>query len=179
MTWWQYLLGFGVTSLWLGAIVMLLCAGLWVQGWLAGRKYGDRSLAAPYGELTGFVDLRLLPSPRGEDRLVKILPSSDQRFSLVTGEILGPPTPGRISDGQSIPGAAWWLIGSPLTGRSRDIAIGIHDEECARRRRAPEEAHGIMYAAMRSRGMWWRGPIMFAVLLNWGTSWEWPKEATA
>lgn len=171
MTVWQYLLGFIVTSAWLALVLFVLLCGLWLQGWLAGRKWADRSRSDAWGTLTGFLDLRLLPSPRGEDRLVKILPSSDQRLELPNGEVVGPPTPGRVSDGQSIPAFAWPLIGSPLTGRSRDIAIGVHDEECFLKRRPAADAHGIMYAAMRSRGMWWRGPIMHAVLLNWGSKW--------
>lgn len=152
-------------------VIALLLAGLWLQGWLAGRYLRDASRSDPWGTLTGVLDIRLLRSPKGEDRLVRMLPSSDLRFERPNGEIIGPPTHGRLSDGQSIPSFAWALIGSPLTGRSRDIALGIHDEECFLRRRSPEDAHGLMYQAMRSRGMWWRGPIMYAVLLNWGSTW--------
>jgi hypothetical protein len=149
----------------------VLLIGLWLQGWLAGRQYGDRARSDSWGRMWGALDVRLIRSKRREDRSVMILHTTDLRFERPNGEIIGPPTIGRFSDGQSIPPFAWVLVGSPLTGRSRDIAIGIHDEECAVRRRPAVEAHGIMYEAMRSRGMYFRGPIMHAVLLNWGSKW--------
>lgn len=173
MTWYQYLLGWLVTNSWLALVLGVVACGLWAQGWLAGRKYYNRARPDPWGTLHGMLWIGLLRSPKGEDRAVQIHPDSDDLFETPWGEVIGPSTPGRISDGESSPPITWPLTGGPFNGRARDAALGPHDELCGQNPKTmpSDKAHGVMYCLMRSRGLWWRGPIKHAVLLNWGSKW--------
>ena len=101
--------------------------------------------------------------------MVQIHPDTDLSFERPNGEIISM-THGRWIDGQSIPPLLWPLLGSPLTGRSKDCAA-IHDELCARKDRHYKEAHRVMYEGMRSRGMWFRGRLMYWGLLIGGSKW--------
>lgn len=169
MNWYQYVAGFIVTSFAIGLFIGIAACGLWLQGWLAGRRYynADRK----WGRMAGRLWYGPVPSATGEDRRVEFHPDCTLRFERPNGEVVGSQIPGHTSDGQSVPVLAWPLIGSPFTGRSRDIATGIHDPMCKERTRPSAEVHGIFYEAMRSRGIWFRGPIIHAVELNWGPKW--------
>lgn len=174
-----HLHGWFIVNFWIALALLIVLMVLWVQGWWAGRELPDWESPNPWGVLFGSIDVRLLNSQQYEDRSVKILPTTDWWFRRPNGELIRP-TVGRESDGQSIPPFAWLLMGmSPLTGKSRSPAIGGHDEECYLKRRSAEAAHNIMYEMMRARGMRVRGPILHAVLLNWGSKWPRTTNATS
>lgn len=172
MNWYHYLLGWIVTNLWIALTIGILTAGLWVQGWLAGRKYYNRARPDPWGSIGGRLIVEMIRAKKGEDREVEIFPGTTWWQELPNGERIENLEIGRRSDGQSIPPPGWPLVGSPLTGRSREVNTGGHDEECKRRRWPPEKVHGASYCGMRARGMYLRGPIMHAILLNWGSRWK-------
>lgn len=176
MTWYHYLLGFLVTAAWLALILLLLACGLWLQGWLAGRRYYNRARPDPWGRSAGRPTYTFLESATGEDRMALVHPDTDLRHEMPDGSVIAMSS-GRMIDGQSIPVLARPLIGGPFDGRSRNAAA-LHDELCAVRQRSAIEAHGAMYAAMRARGLWWRGPIVHAVQLNWGARWTMEEQSS-
>lgn len=170
MSWYHYLFGWIVTNLWLTFVVGILLAGLWLQGWSAGRHLSDRSRSDPWGTLHGMAWLGMLRSAKGEDRLAKVHPDTDLAFERPNGEIIRLRADLTI-DGQSIPPLARPLIGGPFDGRGRDGSY-LHDGECAEpQSRSYQDAHAIQYQVNRSLGLWFRGPIVYAVQLNWGRRW--------
>lgn len=127
-----------------------------------------------WGTLRGDLVLRLPRSPKGEDRAVQIHPDTSLSFERPNGEVISM-TRDRWSDGMSGWSILWPLIGSPLTGRVKDCAF-IHDELCARKDRPSAEAHRVMYEAMRSRGLWFRGPLIYRGLLIGGARWKFKQD---
>ena len=86
------------------------------------------------------------------------------------GEIITPAV-GLIFDGQSIPILLWLVLGmSPFTGKSREAAL-IHDHLCKVQDRTYQEAARVMYECCRSRGMWFRAPLIYRGLLIGGSKW--------
>jgi hypothetical protein len=124
--------------------------------------------AALWGHFRGRVVTEWLDSD-GEDRVMRLTPETDLVFERPSGECIAAHV-GLTFDGASIPSLAWPLVGSPFTGKFRKAAV-IHDSLCRRKDRPYRDAHRVMYEAMRSRGMWFRGPIMYRVLLWFGSRW--------
>jgi hypothetical protein len=123
-----------------------------------------------WGRMEGRIATWWHVSRKGEDRAMEVHPDTDLTFVRPSGERIRPRA-GFVFDGQSIPIWAWLILGmSPYTGKSRQAAA-IHDWLCHLRDRPYREAHYVMYEIMRSRGMHWRGPIMFRILLLAGSKW--------
>ena len=123
-----------------------------------------------WGTMHGVLNVDFLRSRKGEDRAVQVTDRSTLCFVRADGETIQPAAD-FISDGQSIPIALWWLLGmSPLTGKSREASI-IHDWLCKTRDRTYQEAARVMLEIMRSRGMWFRGPLLYRALLIGGSKW--------
>jgi hypothetical protein len=123
-----------------------------------------------WGMWHGVPNTDWLRSTRGEDRAMLVTARSTLAFERPNGEIVTP-VAGLIFDGQSIPMLLWFALAmSPFTGKSREAAM-IHDHLCKVQDRDYRDAHRVMYEGMRSRGMWFRGRLMYWGLLIGGSKW--------
>lgn len=126
--------------------------------------------AALWGTMHGIMNTDWLRSAKGEDRAMLVTTRSTLSFERPNGEIITPEA-GLIFDGQSVPMWAWFLLAmSPFTGKSREAAA-VHDHLCKKQDRPYRDAHRVMLEAMRSRGMWFRGPLLYRALLLRGSKW--------
>jgi hypothetical protein len=79
---------------------------------------------------------------------------------------------GFISDGASIPRAAWSLIGGPWDGKYRAAAV-IHDVGCVNRSLSWHDTDRLFYEAMIDSGVPnAQASTMYYAVLAWGPHWE-------
>lgn len=57
-----------------------------------------------------------------------------------------------VTDGASIPQAAWSMVGGPFSGKYRKAAL-VHDRYCDTRSRPWEDVHLMFWHAMRCAGV--------------------------
>ena len=131
----------------------------------------SKATTAPlWGTWHGEPNTTWLRSAYGEDRAMMVTEHSTLAFERPNGEIITPAV-GLIFDGQSIPILLWLVLGmSPFTGKSREAAL-IHDHLCKVQDRTYQEAARVMYECCRSRGMWFRAPLIYRGLLIGGSKW--------
>lgn len=122
-----------------------------------------------WGAFTGVVVTEWSPGGGDEDRQMVLHPDTTLAYTRPNGERIAADV-GLVFDGASIPPLAWPLVGSPFTGKARLPAV-IHDTLCSRKDRPWPEVHRVMYEAMRCRGMWFRGPILYRILMAFGSRW--------
>ena len=85
---------------------------------------------------------------------------------------------GFISDGASIPGWLWAILGGPFSGPYRDAAV-IHDYYCSQKTRKWEDVHKVFLEAALNRGTAEDlAKTLYAGVLLGGPRWDPPKAAT-
>lgn len=79
---------------------------------------------------------------------------------------------GLITDGASIPGPLWSVIGGPFAGKYRSAAV-IHDHYCETKSRPWKDVHKAFYTASRAAGVEaTRAKIMYFGVYRFGPRWE-------
>lgn len=79
---------------------------------------------------------------------------------------------GFVTDGATIPGAAWSGVGGPLDGPYRDAAI-LHDRYCSTKERTADETHNMFHEAAIARGTdAVTAGTMYAAILIGGPTWS-------
>src|SRR5580704_17195673 len=123
--------------------------------------------AVPTAKGQFYGKLILVPQPDGRNMLVQDRYGyEDWEHKTLYAE------PGFLSDGASIPRAAWSLVGGPWDGRYRNAAV-IHDLGCVSHEYPWQDTHRLFYEAMIDSGV---SPSLaytmyYAVLLG-GPRWK-------
>lgn len=79
---------------------------------------------------------------------------------------------GLVTDGASIPQAAWSIIGGPFEGPYRLAAV-VHDAACDRKDRSWESVHEMFYRAMLTAHVdETKAKIMYAAVYHFGPRWD-------
>jgi hypothetical protein len=123
--------------------------------------------AVPTAKGQFYGKLILVPQPDGRNMLVQDRYGyEDWEHKTLYAE------PGFLSDGASIPRAAWSLVGGPWDGKYRNAAV-IHDVGCVSHKYPWQDTHRLFYEAMIDSGV---SPSLaytmyYAVLLG-GPRWK-------
>ena len=112
------------------------------------------------------------------DLVVKALPDGTnlmlvEDFVYVdhTGKEWGVPK-GTSTDGASIPGAFWSIVGAPFSGKFRAAAV-IHDFYCETKHRDWRAVHRVFYDAMITSGVSEaQAKLMYYAVYRFGPRWE-------
>jgi hypothetical protein len=102
-------------------------------------------VATPKGKFYG--KLILIPQPDGRNMMVQ----DEYGYEDWEHQTLYA-TAGFVSDGASIPRAAWSLVGGPWDGKYRNAAV-IHDVGCTNHRYSWQDTHRLFYEAMMDSGV--------------------------
>jgi hypothetical protein len=78
---------------------------------------------------------------------------------------------GWVTDGASIPRAAWTVAGGPFEGKYRAASV-IHDVGCDQRTETWQDVHEVFFLGMMASGVEpWRAKIMYAAVYHFGPRW--------
>ncbi len=132
---------------------------------LAFAVGSNAALAQGFGEFSGEVQARWLDGGRNM-QLVKSLQYRDPQGVVWTAPA------GLVTDGASIPGPLWSVVGGPFSGPHRKAAV-IHDYYCEQRTRPWQQVHKAFYLASRAAGVESiRARVMYFAVYRFGPRWS-------
>ena len=137
-----------------------------------GQVYAQKRFADLPAHLTpgpGRFEGKLVLLPSDDGRTMKVMERfsySDWEGNKLTAE------PGFISDGATIPRAAWSIIGGPWDGKYRNAAV-IHDVGCVNHKYTWQITDLMFYQAMRDSNVSnLLALTMYYAVLKGGPRWE-------
>lgn len=164
-----------------GLVVVVLLAAGGVAAWHYQpdfvRAFFTKLDAIAYkkGKFRGELEVRFFSSTSGDGHPIElILLLKPFGYIDASGVDWGVPE-GFISDGASIPGWLWVVLGGPFSGPYRDAAV-IHDYYCREKSRRWEDVHRVFLEAALNRGT----PedlakTLYAGVLLGGPRWDPPR----
>lgn len=133
------------------------------------QRWTTRQVSSRFGKFSGEVVATWLIDADGPDRTMRL--EADFSYTSPAG-IQWPAPKGRLIDGASIPSVFWGpLIGSPYTGDFRRASV-VHDVACEDKPYTSDDAHRMLYDAMRCDGtVEWLAKEIYAAVKMFGPQW--------
>jgi hypothetical protein len=136
-----------------------------VAGFLLGYGLPSQAIAKKLGHFSGEPTLQ----PTGDGRNMRLI--EEFSYTDANGAVWTVPK-GTVTDGASIPGALWSIIGSPFTGKYLNAAI-IHDHFCENHRRPWQQVHRLFHEGMLAGGVdQTTAKLMYAGVYAFGPRWR-------